>query len=96
MSDYSYSHPCCHLRLSSSVAEELRTVCESVERSDDYIIQIRSHLSKDKSVPFELLKTFWKNHKGTNSQSGASIEQAANGQPMVSHRETEKSKLLHT
>ncbi|XP_003737613.2 transmembrane protein 199 [Galendromus occidentalis] len=63
MSDYSYSYPCTHIRLSSVVADELRKTCESMDGSDDYLIELRSHLSTDKPMPFKLIKTFWEEHK---------------------------------
>lgn len=42
---------------------ELRETCGKINGSDDYIIQLRSHLPKKKPIPFNLLKTFWEKHK---------------------------------
>lgn len=64
MSDYSFSYPCTHIKLSSEKVDELRNFCDITDSSDDYIIQLRSHISSKKPVPFGLVKTFWKNHKG--------------------------------
>lgn len=66
MSDYSFSLPCVHINLSSAKVDELREFCGAGDVADDYIVQLRSHLSSGKPVPFGLLKTFWKNNKGKN------------------------------
>ena len=64
MSDYSYSYPCTHLRLSAAVTQELQKTCDTTDSKEDYIIQLRSLLSTQKPVPFALVKKFWTNHKG--------------------------------
>lgn len=67
MSDYSLSYPCVHINLSPAKVDEIREFCDTGDVSNDYLVQLRSHLSSGRPVPFGLLKTFWKNHKGKRS-----------------------------
>lgn len=77
MSNYSYSAPCTCLLLNSQLVEELRAAINGSENDiakhaaeqPDYLMQMRGLIAKDQPIPFKLIKTYWKNHKGIDNDN---------------------------